>query len=113
MTAGSVTLGQMKKEIKETNNENYYGQLPLPHDVQIEKSVRFGSNNDDVVEMQKLIRQNVFDHKNFNVFIDSVFGRALLEGLCEPEVDTKTTVSVFIRENGTYPIAVKTSKQYD
>ena len=66
---------------------------------------------DTVEEVARLMRQQVFDHAKFNVFLDSVFGRTLLKGLLEANVDPKSNVSNFIRENNTYSKATREARK--
>jgi hypothetical protein len=54
------------------------------------------------------MRRQVFDHKKFDVFLDSVFGRTLLKGLLG--ANAMGTVSSFIREHNTYPRAVRNAR---
>ena len=63
---------------------------------------------DSVKEISKQVRRQVFDHKNFDVFLDSVFGRTLLKGLLG--ADPMGTVSSYIREHKTYPKAVRNAR---
>jgi hypothetical protein len=65
---------------------------------------------DSVEEIAKLMRLQVFDHIKFNVFLDSVFGKTLLKGLLEAQVDPKGKVSSFIREHNTYPKAMRNAR---
>jgi hypothetical protein len=57
--------------------------------------------------MQNRVRRNKFDHKNFNIFLDSFFAQALLKGICDPDVDPDGTVSAYIRDKKTYSDALK------
>lgn len=84
--------------------------LGKPLDTSIPTQVRFGSYADKVSETQAKIRRNKFDHKHFNVFIESVFGKALLAGLCDKDVDPNGTVSAYIRDNNTIEAALKCKK---
>jgi hypothetical protein len=47
------------------------------------------SKTNDIGEMQKMIRQNEVDHQKFNAFLDSEWGRMLLEGILEVEKPTE------------------------
>lgn len=110
LSSGGFTLHEFKEDVKKQALATHYERLPPPADTDISRSIRFGSSFDGVAEIQQLMRKNIFDHKSYNVFLESVFGQALLDGLCEPEVNPDGKVSVFIREKNTYLNARKLSK---
>lgn len=63
---------------------------------------------DSVEEISKSVRRQVFDHKKFDVFLDSVFGRTLLKGIIM--ADPTGRVSSFIRDNNTHPKALRSAR---
>jgi len=55
---------------------------------------------------------NSFDHANFDAFLDTTFGKYILEGILDSSVDKEgiTKVSEFINKRRTYPKASKKSR---
>jgi len=45
--------------------------------------MKIGSSSDKVNIVQHMIRSNNIDHRKFNLFLDSKFGKSLMEGLLE------------------------------
>ena len=43
--------------------------------------IRFGSEGDDIEEVRLQIMKSMIDPKNFDLFLDSPFGKYLLEGI--------------------------------
>lgn len=61
--------------------------------------IRFGSEGDDIAELRLQIMKSMIDPKNFDLFLDSPFGKYLLEGINDEEKVEKrgiTRVSEFI-----------------
>ena len=47
--------------------------------------IRFGSQGDSIEATQVRMMRNLFDYKNFDVFLGTPFGKYLLEGLDDNE----------------------------
>ena len=65
----------------------------------------FGSEGDDIDEIRQQIMKSLIDPKNFDLFLDSPFGKYLLEGINDAEkVEDQgiTKVSQFIKEQKNY-----------
>ena len=57
--------------------------------------------------VQHMIRSTKIDHKQFNLFLDSKFGKNLLKGLLDVITsDGVSTVAKFCRENKSYEYAM-------
>lgn len=52
-------------------------------DVDVPKGMKIGSSFDKVAVVQHMIRSTKIDHKKFNLFLDSKFGKNLLKGLLD------------------------------
>ena len=47
--------------------------------------IRFGSRGDSIEEARIKMMRNLFDYKNFDVFLGTPFGKYLLEGINDDE----------------------------
>ena len=47
--------------------------------------IRFGSKGDSIEEVRLRMMKNLFDHKNFDVFLSTPFGKYLLDGINDDE----------------------------
>ena len=47
--------------------------------------IRFGSKGDSIEEVKLKMMKNLFDHKNFDIFLSTPFGKYLLEGIDNDE----------------------------
>ena len=53
--------------------------------LEIPKMIRFGSKGDSIDEVRIKLMKNLFDHKNFDVFLSTPFGKYLLDGIGDDE----------------------------
>ena len=53
--------------------------------LEVPKMIRFGSQGDSIEATQVRMMRNLFDYKNFDVFLGTPFGKYLLEGLDDNE----------------------------
>lgn len=75
--------------------------------------IRFGSEGDDIAEVRLQIMKSMIDPKNFDLFLDSPFGKYLLEGINDEEKVEKrgiTKVSEFIKVENNYKKAMQKAK---
>ena len=75
--------------------------------------IRFGSKGDSIEEVRLKLMRNLFDHKNFDIFLSTPFGKYLLEGIDNDELvrlQGITKVSEYISTNKTFYSALKRAK---
>ena len=75
--------------------------------------IRFGSKGDSIEEVKLKMMKNLFDHKNFDIFLSTPFGKYLLEGIDNDELvrlQGITKVSEYISTNKTFYSALKRAK---
>ena len=53
--------------------------------LEIPKMIWFGSKGDSIDEVRIKLMKNLFDHKNFDVFLSTPFGKYLLDGIGNDE----------------------------
>ena len=81
--------------------------------IEVPKMIRFGSKGDSIEEARIKMMRNLFDYKNFDVFLGTPFGKYLLEGINDDEKIRKqgiTKVSEYISVNKTFYKAMKRAK---
>lgn len=75
--------------------------------------IRFGSKGDSIEEVRLKLMKNLFDHKNFDVFLSTPFGKYLLDGINDDEkikMQGITKVSEYISTNKTFYTALRRAK---
>ena len=75
--------------------------------------IRFSTEGDEIAETRLQMMQSLVDPKNFDVFLESPFGKYLLEGITnEAKVEQRgiTKVSEFIRAENNYTAAKRRAK---
>lgn len=75
--------------------------------------IHFSTEGDDIEETRLKIMRSLVDPKNFDVFLESPFGKYLLEGIqSEEKVEKRgiTKVSEFIRSENNYMAAKRRAK---
>lgn len=81
--------------------------------MEIPKYIHFSSDGDDIDEVRIKMMKSLIDPKNFDIFLESPFGKYLLEGIQdESKVEAKgiTKVSQFIRAQNSYSKAQRRAK---
>ena len=103
-----LTIAQLRANQERLELEKYRNQLHSI-DTDIPRSVWLNSKTEDIKVVQKMIRENEINHKKYDTFIDSEWGRTLLKGLLEIQTTDKSVAQV-IRDSGNYKEALVNQK---
>ena len=101
----------MRDNEKKLRDEYLSSLKSAPMD--LPRVIRFGSEGDDIEEVRLQIMKSMIDPKNFDLFLDSPFGKYLLEGINDEEKVEKrgiTKVSEFIKVENNYKKAMQKAK---
>lgn len=82
-------------------------------EIDLPKMIWFGSEGDDIEEVRHKLMRGLIDRKQFDVFLESQFGKYLLEGIHNEDLVEKqgiTKVSQFIHKQGSYWKATQRAK---
>ena len=111
-SARTPTIAKSLRDKEKKMHDEYLSNLhSCPMDMP--RAIYFSSTGDDVEEMRKKMMRSLIDPKTFDYFLESPFGKYLLEGIQEEEKVEKrgiTKVSEFIRAENTYVQAKKKAK---